>query len=407
VTHYKSRQDDPQGIGRDMHVDAVLTGRLVEHGDELTVETELVNVETGAQLWGQRYTRRASDASALQSSIVGDVAANLRPQLTGNERESVAKVGTKDAEAYRFYLQGRHYYERSWTEDDLKTAATFFDKAIAKDSGYASAYAGLANVYAIQGYSGYVSGPDFMDKARATAHRALELDDRNPESHAALANLDFSYFWNFPEAQSEIRKALALDPNFAYAHELLCWIQVSQGRAQEGLAECRRALELDPFSPMNNFALAAEYFNTRQFQQAIEQANKTLEIYPNSLEAMGVLRRSYVQLGNYKQAMSEWARAERAAGHESRAHKLMHIFEVSGFAGYLKKDAKDADAERDYYRAAGNYALLEDKDAAFAALEKEYARRGYVVDINVDPTFDNIRSDQRFKDLLYRIGLPQ
>ena len=212
VSHYKSRQDDPQGVGRDLHVDAVLTGRVIEHGNELDVETELVNVGTGAQLWGERYTRSANDASLLESSIVRDVAAHLRPQLAGSERESVAKVGTKDAEAYRLYLKGRHYYEKTWTSQDLNAAAEFFDKAVAKDSGYAAAYAGLADVYAIQGYMGYVSDPELLDKARSAARRALALDSQIPESHTALANLDFNYFWNFPEADEEIQKASHLIP---------------------------------------------------------------------------------------------------------------------------------------------------------------------------------------------------
>jgi eukaryotic-like serine/threonine-protein kinase len=149
VSHYKSRQDDPQGVGHDLHVDAVLTGRVVEHGSELNVETELVNVATGAQLWGERYIRSANDASLLQAAITRDVASQLRPQLSGTERESLAKVGTKDAEAYQSYLKGRYRFE-GYTDEDLKAAAEFFDKAIARDPSYAAAYAGLADVYANQ-----------------------------------------------------------------------------------------------------------------------------------------------------------------------------------------------------------------------------------------------------------------
>src|SRR5208283_4819789 len=131
VSHYKSRQDDPQGVGRDLHVDAVLTGRLAEHGNQLDAETELVSVGTGAQLWGERYTRTADDASQLQSSIVRDLVSQLRPQLTGSERESLAKVGTQDAEAYRLYLKGRYRYQR-WTPEDLKAAAEFFEKRLSE-----------------------------------------------------------------------------------------------------------------------------------------------------------------------------------------------------------------------------------------------------------------------------------
>jgi tetratricopeptide (TPR) repeat protein len=367
----------------------------------------LVNVATGAQLWGERYTRSTDDASLLQTAITRDVAAQLRPQLSGSERESVAKVGTKDAEAYRFYLKGRHYYEAAWTPESLKAAAEFFDQATAKDSGYAAAYAGLADVYAIQAYMGYVSSPELMDKARSAARRALELDSQLPESHAALANLDLSYFWNFPQAEEEIRKALALDPNSAYAHEVSCWVLASKGQAQEDLAECRRAVELDPLSPMNNFALAYEYFLAREYSHAVEQANRTLEIDPNSSGAIDVLGRTYEQLGNSKQAMEQWVKIEQSKGHEARAKELMRTFEKQGYVGYLRKGAKDSEAEGDYYRAAADYAMLREKDSAFAALEKAFARRGAVLDINIDPRFDNIRSDPRYADLLRRMGLPQ
>jgi TolB-like protein/predicted Ser/Thr protein kinase len=413
VSHYKSRQDDPQGVGHDLHVDAVLTGRVLEHGSELDVESELVDVGTGAQLWGERYTRNANDASLLQAAITRDVASRLRPQLSGSERESVAKVGTKDAEAYRLYLQGRHYYEKTWTPEDLKAAAEFFDKAVTQDSGYAAAYAGLADVYAIQGYMGYVSDPELLDKARSAARRALVLDSQIPESHTALANLDFNYFWNFPEADAEIQRALALDPNSAYAHEVSCWIKESMGKTQEALAECRRAVELDPLSVLNNMILAWEYDFARDYKHAIEQANKTLEIDPKDADALSVLGNAYEQMGNYTQAMEQWVKIQRLQGHEARAKELMRAFEKSGYKGYLSKDAKDNEAEANYYgggltrSAAADYAMLDEKNAAFAALDKAFVRRAGVADINVDPRLDNIRSDPRYADLLRRIGLPQ
>ena len=154
VSHYKSRQDDPQGVGHDLHVDALLTGRVLEHGSELNVETELVNVTTGVQLWGERYTRSTRDASLLQTAITRDVASHLRPQLGGAQRERLARVGTQNAEAYQLYLKGRYHFDR-FTKEDFKAAAGFFEKAIALDGSYAGAYAGLADANALQGYYGY------------------------------------------------------------------------------------------------------------------------------------------------------------------------------------------------------------------------------------------------------------
>jgi serine/threonine protein kinase/tetratricopeptide (TPR) repeat protein len=406
VSRYKSREDDPQGVGRDLHVDAVLTGRVVQHGNELDVETELVDVATGAQLWGERYTRSAKDASLLQAAITRDMARELRPQLSGKEQENLAKVGTKDAEAYRFYLRGRYHLER-WTREDLQAAAEFFDKAVGRDPSYAAAYAGLADAYAAQGYKGYVSGPELLDRGRSAARRALELDSQISEPHTALANLDFNYFWAFPEAEREIRKALALDPNSAYAHEVSCWIEFNMGRTQEGLAECRRAVDLDPLSVLNNSILGSEYYFARDYNHAIEQANKTLEIDPKNLGAVASLGRTYEQMGKYKEAMEQWVKFEQLQGHETRAEELMQSFEKSGYAGYLRKAANYSEAEGHYYRGAGDYAMLGEKDAAFAALEKAFAIRQAAVDVNVDPRFDNIRSDPRFADLLGRMGLPQ
>ena len=260
---------------------------------------------------------------------------------------------------------------------------------------------------------GYVSDPELLDKARSAARRALALDSQIPESHTALANLDFNFFWNFREAKAEIQKALTLDPNSAYAHEVSCWIEVGTGKPQEGLAECRRAVELDPLSVLDNMILAWEYDFARDYKHAIEQANKTLEIDPKDVDAVSVLGLAYEQIGNYSQAMKQWVKIQQLRGHEARAQELMRTFEQSGYKGYLSKDANNNEAEAIYYggglacSAAADYAMLGDKDAAFAALEKAFASRAGVVDIYVDPRLDNLRSDPRFSDLLRRIGFPQ
>jgi DNA-binding winged helix-turn-helix (wHTH) protein/TolB-like protein/Tfp pilus assembly protein PilF len=404
VRGYKP-QDDPQAVGRSLHVDAIVTGRVAEHGNELSVETELVDVGSGAQIWGKRYTRSADQALHLPSAIIVDILATLRPQRSGNKQASPAQVGTNNDEAYRLYLRGRSDFE-SWTPESLKAAADSFGRAVTTDPNYAAALAGLADVYAVQGYMGYVSGPELMERARSTARRAVELDAKIPEPHIALANLDLNYFWNFPKAEEEIQEALALDDKSAYAHEVSCWIKVSMGRSQEGLDDCRRAVELDPFSERSNLSLAFEYYWAHEYDHAIEQANKTLAMGPAYPQARLALALAYEQKGNYKQAISEWIEAERLSGHEAHAEEMKHIYDHSGYPGYLRQSAKDLKAANQSYYAAGQYAMLGDKDAAFAALEKIFVDRAGVRNMKVDPALDNLRSDPRFASLLRRIGLP-
>ena len=405
VSYYKSRQDDPQGVGHDLHVDAVLTGRVVEHGSELNVETELVNVATGAQLWGERYTRSAKDASLLQAAITRDIASQLRPQLSGAEQASVAKVGTKDAEAYQLYLKGRYRFVK-FTKEDFQAAAEFFDGAIARDPNYAAAYAGLADVYATQAYYG-ISGTEAFDKARTLARRALELDPQNPEAHISLATVDMLFFRNFEEAGTEIRRGLALDPSYAYGHYASSCFNLEMGRTQEAVTEARKAVELEPLSPFHNSNLAIKYYSQRDYNHAIEQANKTLEIDPNYLPAIWTLGGVYAQLGNYKQAIEQWIKAIQLSGGEERAKEMKEVSEKSGYKGVLRKFAKDSEAEGQPYSAAISYAKLGEKDAAFAALEKAVALGQGTDDIKTAPDLDNLRSDPRYADLLRRIGLPQ
>jgi serine/threonine protein kinase/tetratricopeptide (TPR) repeat protein len=406
VSHYKSRQDDPQGIGHDLHVDAVLTGRIVEHGNELYVETELVNVATGTQLWGEHYTRSAADAPSLQSSIVRGAATQLRPRLGGNERESLSKVGTKDAEAYRLYLQGRSHFEK-WTSEDVKTAAEFFSNAVRREPNYAAAYAGLADASAIQGYMGDVPGSEPFYNAQSAAQKALQLDSQIPESHIALALVDYVYFWKFWEADDELRQALALDPNSAYAHVASCWYDADVGRIPDMLNECRKATEIDQFSPIYCMSLTLAYNFSHDYDMAIQQAKKAVELYPTHSHAVHWLGYTYERMGNYKQAMEQWAKLAKARGDEQYATEIMQAFGKSGYAGYLRKDAKDSEAAHDYSSEAADYAMLGDKDAAFAALDKALTDRAGLVFIKVEPQFDNIRSDPRYADLLRRIGLPQ
>ena len=405
VSHYKRRQDDPQGVGHDLHVDAVLTGRVVQHGNELDVETELVSVSTGAQLWGERYARSMNDASLLQAAITSEVTSKLRLRLSGTEREGLDKVGTKNADAYKLYLKGRYQYEK-WTVDDFKLAIDYFEKALANDPNYAAAYAGLADASAMYGYL-VGGGLEIFDKARSAAHKALALDSQIPESHISLALADLAYFWNFTEAEAELRQGLALDPNSAYAHEVYSWYLVTVGRTQDAVPQGQRAVELEPMSPLANVSLQESYYYARDYDRAVEQAAKTLKIDQNYNEGLGILGATYEAMGNYRQAVEQWAKIVRLGGDEAYGREIMQTFEKGGYRAYLRLDIRRSKTIGDYRSVAEDYALLGEKDAAFAALEKAFARRTDLVYIKANPEYDNIRSDPRFTDILRRMGLLQ
>jgi serine/threonine protein kinase/tetratricopeptide (TPR) repeat protein len=409
VSHYKSRQDDPQGVGHDLHVDAVLTGRVVEHGNELNVETELMNVATGAQLWGERYTRTANDVSLLQSAISRDVASHLRPRLSGSEQHSVAKIGTKDAEAYRLYLKGRYQLNKLDIES-LKTAVGVFEEAVARDPNYAAAYAGLSHASAALGYWGTwsgISGGVLFEKARYAARRALDIDSQIPDSHISLATVDIVYFWNFQEAERELHNALVLEPNSADAHYTYCTLDFVLGRIREAKAECSRAVELDPVSVRNNWCLGQVYWMSRENDRAIEQAQKTLEIDPANAPAIDTIAHSYQEIGDHEKEVEQRIKLARMYGDQAGATQMANVFKKGGYGAFLRETVRHEEADGNYDDAAGDYAVLGDKNAAFAALEKALPGRVELLLIKVDPRLDDLRSDPRYADLLRRIGLPQ
>ena len=410
VSHYKARQDDPQGVGHDLHVDAVVTGRVLAHGKEINVETEIVEVGTGVQLWGEKYTSRSSASAAqLQSAITQDVAAKLRPQLSGDERAYVARIGTANGEAYELYLKGRYHLNRV-TEDDpkeLAIAIDFFKRAADKDPNYALAYAGLADAYSAEGVFDPKNAREAFDSARSAALRALKLDDQLAEPHLSVAAIDDVYTWDFSEEEREVKKALELEPNSAYAHEFCCWFQEHIGRAQDGVAECRKAVELDPLSLLYNDGLGRAFFRARDYKRAEEQFRKTLEIEPTYVQSIRGLGYVDEQTGDYQRLMEHWVKAQELSGHAELAKAMELAFRKSGYAGLLRKDASYWESQGMYYNSALDYAAAGDKNAAFAALDKSLANRELNGNIKLDPEFDNLRSDSRYAELLRQVGLPQ
>ena len=247
VFHYKGRDEDPQKIGRDLDVRAVVSGKVSQRGDSLSIQADLMDVETGAQIWGNHYDRKIADIQSVQEEIAREISEKLRLRLTGEEKEQLGKRYTANTDAYQLYLKGRYAWEKR-TESGLTQSVEYFQQAIEKDPGYALAYAGLADSYAVLSSYSIMSPADSFPRARAAARKALEIDDGLAQAHANLGIGFGEYDRDWSSAESEYKKAIALDPNYATAHHWYGLLLTALGRSDEALAELRRAAEIDPFS---------------------------------------------------------------------------------------------------------------------------------------------------------------
>jgi serine/threonine protein kinase len=269
VFRYKGKEIDVQQIGKDLTVDALLTGRVVQRGDTVHVNAELTSVRDNTELWGEQYERKASDILALQQQIAGDIAGKLRSKLSRAEKQQVSKQGTQNPEAYQFYVKGYYYWNKRTTAD-MRTALSYFQQAIEKDPDYALAYAGVGDVYIVSVSIG-ADPNDAVPKARAASEKALALDPTLARPHDDLGLVKMHYEYDLSGADAEFRKAFELDPSDASAHQ---WLSQSLsrrgGHAQEAIAEANRARELDPLSPIITYALGEAYIFSGQYDKGIE-----------------------------------------------------------------------------------------------------------------------------------------
>ncbi len=414
VFRYKNRQVDPQEAGRELGVRAVLTGRLVQQGDSLIIQVDLIDVASGAQLWGQRYNRKLSDIFAVQEEIARQISDGLRLQLTGEEQKRLVKRYTDNAEVYQLYLKGRYFWDKR-TREGMEKARQFFNQAIELEPNYAPAYAGLADTYLFC----YCPLPrsETMPKAKAYAERALTIDETLAEAHTSLGFVMMNYEFNWPDAEREFERAIELSPGYPVAHQFYAGCLLQQGRTEDGLREARRALELDPLSLALNWYLGACLYNARRYDQAIEQLGKTIQMDPNYHLAHGTLGAVYEQKGKYAQALAEFQTAQKLEEQPAEASaSAARVYALSGNKGEAEKlltelkempqRSKAAPSDNWTLLIAKVYAALGEKDQAMEWLEKAYQQRAFsVFFLKVDPHFDSLRSDERFKNLLRRIHL--
>jgi len=412
VFRYKGRESDPLAIGKELGVRAVLTGRLMQRGETMLISAELIDVRDNKQLWGEQYERQLADMLSVQREIAREITTNLRPTLSGMEQSRMDKQYTSNPEAYQLYMKGRFYWNKRAPED-LQKAIPFFQQAIVKDSNYALAYAGLADTYAL--IPVYTSEParNVMPKAKEAALKALALDDKLAEAHAALGQILAYYDYDFATAEKEYRRALELNPNFATGHQRLAELLSALKRPDEAINEIRRALDLDPVSVIMNKIYADVLVSARRFDEAIDQYRKTIELDPNFPVTHYFIGRAYEAKGMYEQAVAEYELTSELNALPPETQKQMHeAYTKSGWNGYLQatlqRMIEDQRVKLPPFLIASIYARLDDKDEAIGWLEKGYQERDPRMPlIGVSFEFDGLRSNPRFKDLVRRVGLPQ
>jgi eukaryotic-like serine/threonine-protein kinase len=414
VFRYKGKETDAQQIGNELGVSAVLTGRIVQRGENLTIGVELVDVRTNKLIWGEQYERKMSELLTTQREIAAEITNKLQLKLSGEGEQKLAKKYTDSNEAYQLYLKGLFHFANR-TKEDVQKAIGYFQQATRLDPNFALAYVGISQSYSMMPSYSYLSPKEAFPQAKAAAQKALEIDPSLADAHGALATTFAAYDWNWVEAEREFKRAIELNPNVADIHYRYGLIYlIPAGRMDEAIHEIKRALELEPLSIAMNANLAGAYMYARQNDLALAQARKTFDLEPSHITARVWLANVYESLGMYNEAIA--LSEESQKNHMSDQYFLFYAGYAYAKTGRREK-AEDAitklrDLEKtepvDPYLLATLYVGLGDKDKAFVELEKSFNERGYYVPLlRVDPLMDPLRDDPRFADLIKRIGLPK
>jgi TolB-like protein/Flp pilus assembly protein TadD len=411
VFRYKGRAEEAQDIGRTLGVGAVLTGRVLQRGQSLVIDAELVDVENGWQLWGGQFRKKLTDIFAMEEDIAKEISEKLRLKLTVQKENLLAKRYTEDIEAYHLYLRGRYHWNKR-TEEGLYKGIDYFKQAIERDPTYALAYAALADSYIPLGYYCYLSPKDAFPKAKAAAQKALEIDPTLSEARAVLGGAKLAFDWDWSGSEKELRAAIELNPNYPRAWQNLAETLLVVGRADEATTMARHALEADPLSLTANVMLAMTFYYRHLGNDAIEQCRKTLEMDPTFFPAHLNLGIAYEQEGQFSQAVTELQEAIRQSNDSSLAMGTLG----GTFASWGKEEEARRILSELYDLASRKYVSqvpvavihlgLGERDRAIACLEKSYEERcARLVWMKVDPRFDSLRDDTRFQNLVRRMGL--
>ena len=415
VFSYKNKEVDPIKIGNELGVSAVLSGRIVQRGENVTISAELVDVRYNKLLWGEQYERKMSEVLQTQREIAREIVDKLKLKVSGDEK-GLAKHYTENNEAYQLYMKGRFYWNKR-NPEALHKAVDCFNEAIQRDPTFALAYTGLADSYSLLGgpeAGGDLAPNETLPKAKAAALKAVETDESLAEGHVALAHVTYFYDRDFARAEREFKRALELNPNYAQAHHWYAiYLSIIPERMQEALAEIRRARELDPASLVINAWYGRILLLAGQVDQSIEQLKKTLELDSTFILARYRLGQSYAEKLMYNEAIEEFNQLLKLPGGRTLGLMgLAYAYALSGRRGEAENNlAELQELRKDQYISPGQLAIiyiwLGEKDKAFEYLEE--ANKFYdlnIMRLKVERRFDPLRSDPRFADLVRRIGIP-
>ncbi|HET8948076.1 MAG TPA: protein kinase [Candidatus Polarisedimenticolia bacterium] len=411
VFHYKGKEVDAREAGEALKVKAVLTGRVVERGDALSISAELVDVRDNSHLWGGQYGGKASDVLAVQEEIARQISDNLRVKLTGEEKSRLAKRPTESNEAYQLYLKGRYFWNQRGK--GLLRAADYFEQALQQDPGYAQAQAGAADTWGLLAFYGFRPAREAFPKAKAAAVRALEIDPALGEAHATLGYIAFTYDWNLDEAEREDLRALELSPNHPPAHYWYASVLSTRGDWDGSFRETEKALSLDPLSPFANIMMGWNHLRRGSDDQAVELLHKAIDFNPSIVLGHLLVGDAEVVRGRFPEAIAELKEAVRLSDGDawvkgSLAHALAASGDEAG-ARLLLHELTEGPTPMGFRRSypiALGWAGLKDADRAFAALDQARKERDALLSIvHNDRLFDRLHGDPRWVPYLRSIGL--
>jgi TolB-like protein len=413
VFRYKGKEIDPRSVANDLHVQAILTGRVLQRANNLTLYVELIDTTTENVLWKAEYQRQMTDLVTLQNEIARDVSQKLRSRLTPADTQKLTKdSSTTNAEAYRLYLEGRYHWNKR-VIPEMGKAIGYFQQAIDLDGSYALAYAGLAD--AIAQPNDLVPHIERRDKALAAIEKALALDPDLAEAHTARAHILFRYDLDFAGAEGELKRSLELDPRWIDTYQRLGEVYTFQGQYDEAAGWFKKGLDLEPFNVPLNTAYAASLYFGRRYDEAISQLQRVVEIDPNHRNAQLVFYSVYTAKGMYAEAVEHHVMEVKLSRSDRWGDRLKDAFAAKGWNGFLRAELQrfsefhDSRYLQPNYGEAGIYTLLGEKDKAFAALERavEAHEQPSLAVLKVDPRMDPLRDDPRFKELLTKAGFSE